>query len=82
MGVDLAKVDLTCATHLTRHASARDIYRGCIHLDYLQSVCVLVCVDGRRLAKGTNSWGVPGWWCSVNATSQRSACLGLTAIVP
>ena len=29
---------------LTRHASARDIYRGCIHLDYLQSVCVLVRV--------------------------------------
>ena len=26
---------------LTRHASARDIYRGCIRLDYL---CVLVCV--------------------------------------
>ena len=29
---------------LTRHASARDIYRGCFRLDYLQSVCVLVCV--------------------------------------
>ena len=29
---------------LTRYASARDIYRGFIRLDYLQSVCVLVCV--------------------------------------
>ena len=44
---------------LTRHASARDIYRGCIRLEYLQSVCVGVCCDRRRLAKGTNSWGFP-----------------------
>ena len=29
---------------LTIRASARDIYRGCIRLGYLQSVSVLVCV--------------------------------------
>ena len=67
---------------LTRHASARDIYRGCIRLDYLQSVCVLVCVVTEGDWPRGPTVGVPGWWRGVNATSLRSACLCLTAIVP
>ena len=55
-------------------------------VEFAWTICILFvcwCVLWQKVTgQGDQQLGFPRWWRSVNATSQRSACLCSTAIVP